>query len=320
MKNTILKFRQVIVLLVFCIVLSVSSSAFLKLNNLINVLWSISTTGIIAVMATFIIINGKIDLSVGGTVALSAIVVVKLVMEQAWNIPAAIVVGLLSGAAVGAVNGLIVTCTKVPDFIATFCMSTLLTGVSQLLTGGKTVSAMSNKAYTALGNGKLWKIPYPILVFLAMFLLAWLLLNKTTFGRRCFLTGGNPLAARVSGIPTRRTIFLSYLLPGVAAAVSGVVLSALTQQATNTMGNGYEMDVIAAVVIGGTLMSGGVGSMGGTIFGVFLIGIIDNGMNLLGFPGTVEPVVKGLLIIFAVALNNYLMKKQTSAGKAAASA
>ncbi len=313
MKNTILKFRQVIVLLVFCIVLSVSSSAFLKLNNLINVLWSISTTGIIAVMATFIIINGKIDLSVGSTVALSAIVVVKLVMEQAWNIPAAIVVGLLSGAAVGAVNGLIVTCTKVPDFIATFCMSTLLTGVSQLLTGGKTVSAMSNKAYTALGNGKLWKIPYPILVFLAMFLLAWLLLNKTTFGR-------NPLPARVSGIPTRRTIFLSYLLTGAAAAVSGVVLSALTQQATNTMGNGYEMDVIAAVVIGGTLMSGGVGSMGGTIFGVFLIGIIDNGMNLLGFPGTVEPVVKGLLIIFAVALNNYLMKKQTSAGKAAASA
>ena len=314
MKTFLLKYRNILVLLILGAILSLSSSAFLKFSNIVNVLWSMSTVGIIAVAATFILLNGKIDLSVASTVALTGIVTVKLIVQSGWPIPMAILVGLAIGGLVGAINGILVTNTKVPDFIITFSMSYILTGISQLLTGGKTISVMAVKEYTAIGNGKLWEIPYPILIFAMMFILALFILNKTVFGRYCFLTGGNLPAARLSGVPVKKVIFSAYLFTGIAAGISGVVLSALTQQATNTMGAGYELDVIASIVIGGTLMSGGVGSMGGTLFGVLLLGLIDNGMNLLGFPGTVEPVVKGVIIIFAVALNGYLSQQQ-SAGK-----
>ena len=174
-------------------------------------------------------------------------------------------------------------------------MSSILTGIAQLLTGGKTISIISNKAYTALGTGKLFQIPYPIYILFFMFLLAWFMLNYTTFGRKCYLCGGNPKSAKLSGIRTKKTLFLAYLFTGMAAAASGIV--------------------IASVVIGGTLMSGGSGSMGGTLFGVLLIGLIDNGMNLLHFPGAVEPVVKGIIIVIAVTLNNTMMQRIVSARK-----
>ena len=315
MKELAVKYRHVLVLILFGNVLSLSSPSFFKFSNITNVLWSVRTVGIISVMATFLILNGKIDLSVSSTVALSAIVVVELIQEKQMPVPAAILVGLLIGAAAGAVNGIIVANTSVPDFIATFSMSSILTGIAQLLTGGKTISIISNKAYTALGTGKLFQIPYPIYILFFMFLLAWFMLNYTTFGRKCYLCGGNPKSAKLSGIRTKKTLFLAYLFTGMAAAASGIVLSALTQQASNDMGSGYELDVIASVVIGGTLMSGGSGSMGGTLFGVLLIGLIDNGMNLLHFPGAVEPVVKGIIIVIAVTLNNTMMQRIVSARK-----
>ena len=309
MKKVFLKYRYVIILILFSILLSILSPAFLRFSNIVNVLWSVSTIGIIAVMATFLLLNGNIDLSVGSIAALSAIVIVKLIQE--YNVPifAAILVGVAVGAAAGGINGLLVANTAVPDFIATFSMSSILTGISQLLTGGKTISIMANKAYTSIGSGKVLGVPYPILIFAAMFVLAYLMLNRTIFGRSCYLCGGNRNAARMSGINTKRNLMLAYLYTGIASAISGVVLSALTQQASNDMGGGYELDVIASVVIGGTLMSGGVGSMGGTLFGVLLVGLIDNGMNLLHFPGAVEPVVKGIIIVAAVTLNNMLANR-----------
>lgn len=320
MKAFAVRFRHVLIIVLFAAVLSVASPAFLKFSNIVNVLWSVSTIGIIAVMATFLLLNGKIDLSVGSIAALSAIVIVKLIQQDGWSIPMAILAGLAVGAAAGALNGLIVISTSVPDFIATFSMSSVLTGIAQILTGGKTISIMSNKAYTSIGSGKFLQIPYPILIFAAMFLLAYFILNKTIFGRDCYLCGGNAAAARLSGIQTKKTVFLAYLYTGMAAAVSGIVLSALTQQASNEMGSGYELDVIASVVIGGTLMSGGSGSMGGTLFGILLVGLIDNGMNLLHFPGTVEPVVKGVIIIAAVTLNNAMVRRMSRAKKSAAKA
>lgn len=309
MKAFATKYRHILIIALFAMVLSIASPAFLKFSNIVNVLWSVSTIGIIAVMATFLLLNGKIDLSVGTIAALSAIVVVKLIQQSGWPIPAALIAGLAVGAAAGALNGLIVTGTAVPDFIATFSMSSVLTGIAQILTGGKTISIMNNKTYISIGSGKFLQIPYPILIFAAMFLLAYFILNKTIFGRSCYLCGGNAAAAQMSGIQTRKTVFLAYLYTGMAAAVSGIVLSALTQQASNEMGSGYELDVIASVVIGGTLMSGGSGSMGGTLFGILLVGLIDNGMNLLHFPGAVEPVVKGIIIIAAVTLNNAMVHR-----------
>lgn len=309
MKRNFFKYRYIIILILFSILLSILSPAFLRFSNIINVLWSVSTIGIIAVMATFLLLNGNIDLSVGSIAALSAIVIVKLIQEHHTPIFIAILIGIGVGAAAGGINGLLVANTSVPDFIATFSMSSILTGISQLLTGGKTISIMSNKAYTSIGSGKVLGIPYPILVFAVLFLLAYFMLNKTVFGRSCYLCGGNRNAARMSGISTRKNLMLAYLFTGIAAAISGVVLSALTQQASNDMGGGYELDVIASVVIGGTLMSGGVGSMGGTLFGVLLVGLIDNGMNLLHFPGAVEPVVKGVIIIAAVTLNNVIANR-----------
>ena len=312
MKSAIVKLRYLIVLLLLGAFLTISSNAFLTFSNIVNVLWSVCTVGIIAVFATLLILNGKIDLSVGGIVALSGIITVTGIVERSWPLPPAIVAGVAAGMLIGCINGLFVTRTQIPDFIVTFSVNYMLTGVSQMLThGGKTISAMTYDAFTAIGNGKLFNIPYPIYIFTAMFAVSYFVLNNTTYGRKCYLCGGNPKAARLSGINPRTSVFLAYMLTGAAAGISGVVLSALTQQANSQAGFGYELNVIAAVVIGGTLMSGGVGNMVGTLFGVLLVGFVDNGMNLLGLPGAIEPVVKGVIIIGAVALNDYLLLRQT---------
>ena len=282
LKMFLFKFRYVLILLIVMAALTIATPRFFSANNFLNILWSVSVVGIISMGATFVILNGKIDLSVGQIAALTGItatILVKSGTSVLVSILAAVAVGVLCGMC----NGFFVACLKVPEFITTLATGSILTGIAQLVTEGKTVSVIGEKGYVFLGSGKLWGIPVPIFIFAGAFIVAWFILNK-------------------------RIIILAYVLSGIASAIGGVTLTALNQQANSSTASGYELDVIAAIVIGGTSMTGGVGNVLGTLFGAVLTGIINNGLNLLSVSGEYHPVVKGIIIIVAVAFNNYSKK------------
>lgn len=301
------KFRYLMILLAVVAVLSLATPRFFQVSNFLNILWSVSVVGIIAMGATFVILVGKIDLSVGQMAALAGIVATMLI-KTGWPIPLAILMAFLADAAAGLCNGLLVAQFQVPEFITTLATGSIITGIAQLLSQGKTISIMENRSYTFLGSGKLLNIPVPIFFFAIAFAIGFFILNGTVFGRKCYSVGGNARAARVSNISVKKTVVLAYILSGAASAFGGIVLSALNQQANASTASGYELDVIAAIVIGGASMSGGVGTIQGTVFGVILTGLINNGLNLLSVPGTWHPVVKGMIIVAAVAFNNYAIK------------
>lgn len=317
-KKCLFHLRYVVVILVLGTALSLATPAFLSFTNLTNVMWSVSVIGIISVGATFAMLVGKIDLSVGRVSAMAGIVATTAILD--WNLHhlPAICLGIACAALLGCVNGYIVAFTKVPDFVATFAMSSVVLGLAQVATKGTTLSIMEPKSYTFLGTGKVLSVPMPVVIFLASTLIGLFLLNKTVFGRKCYCVGGNPLASRLSGISVRRTVVLAYALTGAMAGVGGIVHNALSQQAGPHMGGGFELDVIAAIVIGGASMTGGVGAISGTFFGTILTGLINNGLNLLNIPGTWHPIVKGFIIIGAVAFNGFSADLERKRAKRAA--
>ena len=312
LKLTLYKYRYVIILLAVMAALTAATPKFFSVNNFLNILWAVSIVGMISMGATFVILVGKIDLSVGQTAALSGIIA-ALLIKSGFSVFPAILLALMTGALVGIVNGLLVSCFKIPEFITTLATGSIITGIAQMISKGKTISVIDKKEFIFLGSGKIAGVPVPIYGFLLLFVVAFFGLSQTVYGRKCYLVGGNPKASRVSNISVKKTIVLAYMLSGMAAGFGGIVLTALNQQANATTADGYELDVIAAIVIGGASMTGGVGTIPGTVFGVILIGLINNGLNLLSVPGTWHPVVKGAIIILAVAFNNYSIKfMQTS--------
>lgn len=306
-KMTLYRFRYGIILLIVVAGLTLATPKFFSANNFFNILWAVSIVGIISMGATFVILVGKIDLSVGQTAALSGITA-ALMIKSGTAIPVAIAGAACVGAAIGVLNGILVIQFQVPEFITTLATGSMITGIAQIISKGKTISIMESKAYTFLGSGKIADIPIPIFCFLISFLIAFFIMQYMVFGRTCYAAGGNARAARVSNINVKKTVITAYALSGTAAAFGGVILSALNQQASASAASGYELDVIAAIVIGGASMSGGVGTIPGTVFGVVLIGLINNGLNLLSVPGTWHPVVKGIIILAAVAFNNYSIR------------
>lgn len=307
LKQALYRYRYVMILLAVVVVLTVASPKFFSANNFLNILWAVSIVGMISMGSTFVILVGKIDLSVGQTAALAGIIAAMAINA---DVPVAVSMGaaLLTGALIGISNGVLVSQLQIPEFITTLATGSIITGIAQMVSEGKTISVIDKKDYIFWGSGKIVGIPVPIYCFVVIFMLAFILLSRTVYGRKCYLVGGNPKASRVSNVSVKKTIILAYVLSGMAAGFGGVILSALNQQANSSTANGYELDVIAAIVIGGASMSGGVGTIQGTVFGVILIGLINNGLNLLSVPGTWHPIVKGLIIIAAVAFNNYSIK------------
>lgn len=305
MKKYLYHLRYLIVILILGTALGIATPAFLSFANLTNVMWSVSVIGIIAIGATFAMLVGRIDLSVGRISAMAGILATIAIQDWGLHVGLAIVVGIAGAALLGMINGLIVASTKIPDFIATFAMSSIILGFAQVITRGTTLSIMEPRSFTFLGTGKLAGVPMPVIVFVAVTLVGMFLLDKTVYGRKCYCVGGNPMAARLSGIRVRRIVVLAYVLTGAMAGAGGIVHTALSQQAGPHMGGGYELDVIAAIVIGGASMAGGVGTIPGIFFGTILTGLINNGLNLLNIPGTYHPIVKGLIIIGAVAFNGF---------------
>jgi ribose transport system permease protein len=291
-------------LLALGLLLTALTPHFLTVSNLLNVMEQTSINAVIAVGMTFVILSGGIDLSVGSLVALSG-VVMATVLQAGAPLPVAIAAGLLTGAVCGLVNGSLVTLGRLPPFIATLGMMSVARGAALLFTDGRPVSGFP-PGFRSLATGRVLMIPVPVLVALVVYALAHLVLARTRFGRYVYAIGGNEEATRLSGVPVRFHKTMVYALSGLVSAVAATILTARLNSAQPIAGMMYELDAIAATVIGGTSLLGGQGRVSGTLIGALIMGVLRNGLNLLGISSFLQQVVIGLVIVGAVLLDSLL--------------
>ena len=294
----------IIGLIVLCLVLVIyditqQRTVFMTTNNIMNVLRQVATNIYIACGMTMIIILGGIDLSVGSIVGLSGCVTAMLIAYNSWPIAAAVVAGLVVGLLSGAFNGFVISKTTIPPFIVTLAMMNIARGAGYVYTGGQPIRIMSD-SFNFIGSGYIGVVPVPVIYLIIIVILSSFIMNRTKLGRHIYAVGGNPTAAKFSGIKNGRILFFAYLFSGLMSAISGVVLASRMFSGQPTAGQAFEMDAIAAVVLGGTSMSGGVGKIGGTVIGALIIGVLNNGLNLLNINSFWQYIVKGVVILIAV--------------------
>jgi inositol transport system permease protein len=282
--------------------LAVARPGFLNLANIVNLLRQISINGILAVGVTFVLLTGGVDLSLGSVVALSGVVAAEFAHPGEHFVLMPVLMGILAGAVCGAANGLIVTRGRVAPFIATLGMMTAGRGLALLVSGGRPVSNMA-QSFTRIGAGSIAAVPVPVLIFAAVALFSWIVLRSLRLGRHIYAVGGNENAARASGVGIHSVKMAAYTICGALAGLAGVVLASRITTGQPNAGIGYELDAIAAVVIGGTSLNGGTGGVGGAILGALLIGVINNGLDLLNVSSYYQQVAKGLIIVGAVWLD-----------------
>jgi ribose/xylose/arabinose/galactoside ABC-type transport system permease subunit len=298
LRELLQRFGLIISFLLLCVVLALLSDRFLTVSNAVNLLRQSTINGIIAVGMTFVILTAGIDLSVGATLALSTVVTANL-LQQGIPVLLAVAIGLALGAALGFLNGLIITKARVPPFVATLGMMTVARGLALTYTQGRPITGLPD-AFRFIGTGSLGPIPMPIVIAGLTFLVGWVVLNRTRMGEYIYAIGNNPVAARYAGIATDSYITFVYVLAGFLSALAGMILVARLNSAQPTAGIGYEFDAIAAVVVGGTSFAGGQGGLGGTLLGVLVIAVINNGLNLLNVSSFFQPVVTGIVIALAL--------------------
>lgn len=302
-KKIFSKYGLYFAFIALIIILAIASPTFLTSQNMLNVLRQYTTIGVIAVGMTFVVISGGIDLSVGSVLALSACIATSYATTLAvFPLWVAILMGTLVGLACGAFNGLFIAKLRVAPFIATLATMTMARGLALVYTDGRPVINITQE-YTNIGGGSVGVIPIPIIIFLVVILIGIFLLNFSKFGRYVFAIGGNEQAAKVSGISVTGVKFACYAITGVCAAIGGIVLSSRVMTGQPNAGSGYELDSIAAVVVGGSSLAGGVGSIIGTVVGVLIIGFLTNGLELLNVSSYYQQVVKGIIILVAVLLD-----------------
>ena len=292
-------------LILLIIISVVMSSNFLKLTNIMNVLRQVSTNGVIAIGMTFVILTGGIDLTVGSVVACVSVCVAML-----QDIPAvpAFVIGILIGVVCGLISGVIIHYRKMQPFIVTLAKMQIVKGVAYLISGGHPIVGVSD-GLNKFGSGYVGPMPLPAVTMLVLFIIAYLLLDHTYYGRSIYAIGGNEEAARLSGTKVGIVKVSAYVISGFCAALASLMIVSRLQAGEPQVGNGYEMDAIASVAIGGTSMAGGVGSILGTFIGVLILGILNNMFNLLNLNAYVQDVVKGIIILVAVLLTTKDNKK-----------
>lgn len=305
-----------IILVLFCILLAFTASGFLTTDNLLNVLRNVSMQGVIAFGMTMVIISGEIDLSVGSAVAFAGCMTAFLTQKFTGDwlmlplplaIAFSILVTLAMGFALGTFTGFMRNRYQVPSFITTLALMTALSGAAELITNGFPLTPFP-AWYNFIGGGYLLGIPFPAILFLLTFAVLQFLMNYTSFGRSVYAVGGNAEAARLSGINVSRVKTMVFGITAFLAALSGVMVSSEIMSGTATTAKGWELDVIAAVIIGGTSFMGGVGRIWGTMIGVVFLGVIMNGMTLLNVSEYWQHVVRGAIILVAVLLN--LLQKE----------
>ena len=284
--------------------LSALTPHFLSVSNLLNVMEQTSINAVIALGMTFVILSGGIDLSVGSLLALSG-VVLAWALQGGWPAPAAILAGLGVGGASGLVNGLLITKGRLPAFIATLGMMSIARGAALVFTSGRPISGFG-AGFRQLSTARILGVPGPIVITIAVYALGHFLLTRTRFGRYVYAIGGNEEATRLSGVAVRFHKTMVYVLAGLMSAVAAVILTARLNSAQPIAGMMYELDAIAATVIGGTSLLGGSGTIGGTLIGALIMGVLRNGLNLLGISSFLQQVVIGLVIIAAVLVDSAL--------------
>ncbi len=289
-------------LVVLCIFFSITSSKFLSASNFINILLQVSNVGIVAIGGMFVILTGGIDLSSGSMSAILGLFMAGFCVDNGFPVPIAIVLGIITGIVLGFVNGLSVTRLRMSPFIVTLAMQSMLRGLGNVYSMGTTISGMPD-SFNFIGEGKLWGIPFPVILLIFLFILAHFVLSKTVFGHQVYAVGGNREAAYLAGINVKRIELITYLIAGGLTAVAALVLTGRLAAALPTAAVGLEFSAISAIVIGGGSLSGGKGNMFGTLIGVLIIGVLNNGLNLLNISPFWSQFAQGFIIFIAVLID-----------------
>lgn len=297
------KLGPTLALLALIIFVTILNPSFIRLGNILNLLRQVSVNALIAFGMTFVIITAGIDLSVGSILALSSALTAGMIMS---GIPTslALILGVLIGGVFGFVNGFFIAKGQVAPFIATLATMTIYRGLTLVYTGGNPISNFdAGLSLQILGRGSYFGVPIPVIVMVIVFAILFVLLHKMTFGRKVYGVGGNEEAAHIAGIRTDRVKMWVYTISGMMSALAGLILVSRLNSAQPTAGTSYELDAIAAVVIGGTSLSGGKGRLFGTLVGALIIGTLNNGLNILGVSSFYQQVIRGIVILIAVLLD-----------------
>lgn len=293
----------ILALIILMVFVSILNPTFLQANNLMNLMRQLIINGFIALGMTFVILTGGIDLSVGSTLALTSAIFAGL-LQNGMNTGLAILVAIGLGLVLGLINGVLITKGKLAPFIVTLATMTIFRGLTLVYTDGRPIAGpKDNFAFKFLGKGQIFGIPFQVILFILAFLCLWIILNKTSLGRKIYAVGGNEKASFISGINIDKVKIWVYVISSLMAVLSGLVLTSRLNSAQPTAGAAYEMDAIAAVVLGGTSMTGGSGSLTGTLIGILILGVLNNGLNLLGVSSFYQQIVKGIVILIAVLID-----------------
>ncbi|MEG6513805.1 ribose ABC transporter permease [Desulforamulus ruminis] len=300
------KYRVFLIFIIICGVAGLLSEVFFTVNNMLNVARQVSITAIVAAGMTLVILIAGIDLSVGSVLAFTGAIIAGMLSAKV-ALPVAILCALLVGLLFGFVNGFFVTKMGVPAFIATLALMVIARGMTLVYTKGYPL-VVSETSFSIIGNGKIWGVPLPILLMILIYALMYWVLRYTSFGRYIYAIGGNEEASRLSGIAVDRIKIAVYGIAGLFSALSATIYTSRLMSAQPTAGVGIELDAIAAVIIGGTSLSGGRGGIVGTLFGALIMGVLDNVLNLMNVSPFYQSIAKGLVILVAVVVDSKFSK------------
>lgn len=302
-------------LLILCAVLSVMTTSFATVTNFFNVVRQVTINLFLACGMTYVILLSGIDLSVGSVIGVSGCISAGLITWNGMPVYVGILGGVLVGMLLGAVNAWIISSTNIPAFIVTLAMMNIGRGIARIYTKAQTISVL-NDQYMFWGMGSIFGIPIQLFCIIAVVAVSSFILNRTQMGRHIYAVGGNKQAAQYSGIRVKKVTFFVFIYCSLLASLAGILTVGRTFTATMTLGESAEMDAISAVVLGGTSMNGGRGTISGTVIGAIVIGVLKNGMNLLGIDSSWQFIVQGIVILIAVYLD-YLKQKGIKLGRKA---
>ncbi len=303
------RYSVLLILLIIGLIFTLGSDRFLTPSNLMNIALQTSIIAIIAIGMTFVMLTAGIDLSVGSVAALCGALAAGLAVNQELGTYLGIGLALLAGAAVGMINGLLIVMGKMPPFVATLSTLAVARGLTLVYTQGRPISGIDEK-FIFLGNGEILGIAAPVVIMGIVFVIAYIVLRSTRFGNYVYATGGNEEVSRLAGISTSKVTLSVYVISGFLAALGGILLVARLWSAQPNAAVGLELDAIAAPVLGGVSLFGGVGNVAGTVVGAFILGILSNGLNLMGVPSFYQQVIKGIVLILAVMLDVFTKRRR----------
>ena len=305
LKELLIKYKSLLGLVLLIAVVSILNPAFLSAKNIMNILRQTSVNAVIAAGMTFVILTGGIDLSVGSILGISGAVCASLLVSG-QNVVVAVISALVVGAIVGFLNGFIISKGKLQPFIATLATMTVLKGLTLVYTNGNPITLGSNElamSFGKIGGGTILGIPTPAMIMIVVFMVCYYILHNTRIGRYTYALGSNEEATKLSGLNTDKIKIWVYTMSGILASVAGIIITSRLYSAQPTAGNSYELDAIAAVVLGGTSLTGGKGKISKTIVGALIMGVLSNALNLLDVSSYYQMMVKGVVILIAVLLD-----------------